>query len=81
MSYKLPDQPADTPRVNEWEFASDGDQYGQICGLMRSKHGRTLERENTKLRELAKRLLKHLKHFDCDDEGQELKDEAESELN
>ena len=45
MSYRLPDPPADTPRTNAEEYASDTDCYGQICGLVGSRFARKLERE------------------------------------
>jgi hypothetical protein len=81
MSYKLPDQPEDTPRVNEHEFESQEDCYGQICGLITSNRAREIERDLNKTRALAQRLYRYLCKFDCgDDDGQDLKEEAETEL-
>lgn len=80
MSYKLPAPPADTPRVNVKEYASDPDCYGQIGGLVGSDYAREIERDYNKMRDLAHRLYDQLVCFDCDDSGQELKQEAESIL-
>jgi len=80
MSYKLRPQPEDTPRVNAKEYASDSDCYGQICGLIGSKHAREIERDYNKMRALAQRLYRNLCQFDCDDDRQDLKNEAEREL-
>lgn len=54
MSYRLPDPPADTPRTNAEERASDPDCYGQIRRLVGSRFARELERElNAALAEIA----------------------------
>lgn len=80
MSYKLPDPPADTPRVNVKEYASDPDCYGQIGGLVDSDYAREIERDYNEMKNLALRLYKQLAYFDCDDQGQELKKEAQQLL-
>lgn len=71
MSYKLPDKPADTPRVNAVEYASEQDTYGQICGLMRSNRGREIERDLNKTLAIARHLLAICNRQQLDDSDRE----------
>lgn len=80
MSYKLPEQPHDTPLVNEAEWASNPDSYGMISGLVSSRKAREIERDLNKTKAFARRLLQELRKLELDDSGRDLVEEAECEL-
>lgn len=65
-----------TPRTDAVKWQSAQDCYGQSCDLVRADFAAELETELQQARDLITRLHTELCCFDCDDRGQDLKEET-----
>jgi hypothetical protein len=65
-----------TPITDKEQWLSDQDCYGQTCMLVRADVAKELELKLNEANNLIERLHKELCYFDCDDTGQDLKEET-----